>query len=152
VGGRMKDSTGMWRVSCAVMCLVVATGAVALAGTKNTSPRKISGRTLGHNGALPVTSVEVRRGVASGRGCYKYSVVNGTEFPITTILIGFDLATGQPELPMFDDAVLPSGASAPDGWHLVMQPTEEDSLGSIEVESDGPAHNLGKGKVLDGIR
>jgi hypothetical protein len=151
----------MWRrIAWVGLALIVICAGVVVSGGRRAPAKETpkAGSSISKipadppgGGALPPTAVEVERVVQNGEALYKYTVINGTAFPITGVLIGFDNASGQAELPMFDDATVPVGAVAPAGWHIVIQPTEEDSLGRYKIECDDAAHALYGGAVLNGI-
>ncbi len=66
---------------------------------------------------------------------YRYRVVNGSPFRITSVVIGDDYYRNQPELRIWggeDDAL--TDTTSPPGWHFEAIPTEEDSIGSIAWE------------------
>ena len=100
---------------------------------------------------LPPVQVLVRKAAQPGRVVYRYRVINGSAFPITSVLVGFDYLHSQPELRMFDNDIPAGNATTPNGWHFDIQPTEEDSLGNLIWEVDDPNGGLGGGQQLVGF-
>ena len=72
-----------------------------------------------------------------GRVEYHYTVVNGSAFPLTTLLVGFDQYYGVPTLRSYpigwDGDTIPSSSyQVPPGWIFQPQPTEEESLIAVK--------------------
>jgi FlgD Ig-like domain len=101
--------------------------------------------------ALPPTQVSVSKSVVGGEVVYHYRLVNGSAFPITALLVGFDYFKNQAELRMFENTPAPSETTSPPGWHLEMQPTEEDSVGNVAWVVNDPGYALGGGSSLSGF-
>jgi hypothetical protein len=74
-----------------------------------------------------------------GRIQYRYTVVNGSKFPITALLVGYDDYWRLPRLKLppvgWKGGEVPSTSFlAPPGWNFVVQPSKEDSLISVKWE------------------
>jgi hypothetical protein len=98
----------------------------------------------------PPVQVLVTKVPQTGRVVYRYCLVNGSAFPITSLWVGCH-GLLSPELPMFDDAVPSGEETSPRGWHFDVVPTEEDSVGSIEWEIDEQKDELQGGGKLEGF-
>ena len=99
----------------------------------------------------PPVQVLVSKTTQPGRVTYRYRVVNGSAFPITSLLIGFEYFHNQPEIRMFNTDALPADTTSPPGWHFDTQPTEEDSLGNILWEVNDPSNGIVGGAQLLGF-
>jgi hypothetical protein len=91
---------------------------------------------------VPPVQVLVRRVEGSGRIQYAYRVVNGSAFPITAFLVGFDSFHNESELLLLGDEFPPTDRTSPPGWVFNVQPTEEDSLGCIKWEISAEAYEI----------
>ncbi len=85
----------------------------------------------------PVQVFVSRLTPAPGRVAYRYTVVNRSTFPVTTVLVGFDEYYGVARLrgcpEGWDGDSIPSTSyQAPPGWEFRVQPTEEDSLIAVK--------------------
>ena len=91
--------------------------------------------------AAPPVQVLVHKDARPGAVTYRYRVVNGSAFEITTLLVGYDYFTNSPELRLAPigwngDSVPSTSARSPAGWHFAVIQTEEDSLVNLEWAID----------------
>jgi len=97
--------------------------------------------------ATPETPVHVlvSKDTKPGAVTYRYRVVNGSPFEITTLLVGSDSDStdsyGRPELRLAPigwngDSVPSTGARSPARWHFMVIQTEDDSLVNLEWQVD----------------
>lgn len=100
---------------------------------------------------LPPVQILVRKALQPGGVAYRYRVINGSAFPITSVLIGYEYFHGQPELLMLDYEVPPGAPTSPNAWTFEMQPTEEDSLGNIAWVASDPNGGIAGGQELVGF-
>ena len=103
----------------------------------------------------PPVHILVKKVHEPGKILYRYTVVNGSEFPIARILIGFNDAIGMPELdygPLgLDSTGVPSTSyKSPAGWDFRMEETEEEERVDLEWTASRGSDILG-GSTLDGF-
>ncbi len=121
----------------------IAVSTVLVLGPFNTScgkaeppARKASAKTS--QAETPPIQVKVTRlAVAPGRIEYHYNLVNGSAFPVTTLLVGYDEHYGRPMLSAepigWDGDTIPSGSfQAPPRWNFAPAPMQEDTLMAIK--------------------
>jgi hypothetical protein len=87
---------------------------------------------------------------------YRYTVVNGSTFPLTTLMVGFDEYYGVPKLASepvgWDgDSCPPTSYQTPPGWTFTVEPTEEDSLIDVKWVIDGQTGAIPGGRTLEGF-
>jgi hypothetical protein len=108
--------------------------------------------------AVPSSPIQVRAAKVtspSGRIEYRYTVLNRSAYPITTLLVGYDEYYGRPQLSAepygWDGDNVPSSSSqSPPGWEFTPRPTEEDSLIYINWEITDPERAIQSGDSLSG--
>jgi hypothetical protein len=81
---------------------------------------------------------------------YRYRVVNGSTYPITSLWVGVDEHCASSGEILISDEFPPTGI-APGGWTFDPIPTEEDSMGSIRWEIDNQSDELPGGRELNGL-
>lgn len=91
-----------------------------------------------------------------GSVMYRYTVVNGSAFPITALLVGYDEYYGVPKLVSVPvgwngDSLPPTSCQAPSGWTCAVEPTEEDSLTNLKWEIEGQAGGIVGGEIVGGF-
>jgi hypothetical protein len=119
-------------------------------GPANASSAQVAPRVPAPKAAFPPQTPPVRvfvKRVAQGVGRveYRYTVVNRSTFPVTTLLIGFDEYYGVPRLVSYPlgwdgDSIPPTSFQTPPGWTFYVQPMEENPLVAVtwqRTRSDG---------------
>jgi hypothetical protein len=96
-----------------------------------------SGKSVAQLDPPPVQVLVTKLVPTPGRYVYRYTVVNGSAFPITDLLIGNDYVNDVQELsyaPMGWNGVSvpPSGYRSPPGWKFQNVPMQDDSVGHIK--------------------
>lgn len=104
----------------------------------------------------PVQVLVRRHAQAPGRLEYRYTVINGSAFPVHTLLVGYDEYYGVPKLASYpvgwDGDSLPSSSyGAPPGWEFQVQPTEEESLIAVEWRLSRQGRAIMSGETLGGF-
>ena len=128
-------------------------GAAAKGGTR---PSQISSVAKVAQEAPPVQVLATKLIPQSGQIMYRYNVVNGSAFPITTLTIGYNYFLTKPELrfaPIGWDgsAVPPSSVQSPPGWVFSLIQTDDDSLVSIRWTAANQQEFIKGGKSLAGF-
>ena len=82
----------------------------------------------------------------SGLHLYRYTVVNGSRFPITDVLIGEDYVLGADEIAYppvgsLEDSMPSTSYKSPPGWRFRSIRVEEDSVGYVtwDILDEGAA-------------
>ena len=93
---------------------------------------------------------------APGRVEYSYTVVNGSAFPVTTLLVGWDDYYGGPtlnSLPLgWDGDSLPATSHRePPGWSFQVQPMEEEAHVAVTWTIDRPGSAIRPGETSGGF-
>lgn len=104
----------------------------------------------------PVQVLVTKLVLAPNRVMYRYTMTNGSAFPITTLIVGFDKFSGVPQLTAepigWDGETVPAANyESPSGWQFVVRPTEEDPLIAVKWEIGNPAAALNGGASLGGF-
>jgi len=90
---------------------------------------------------VPPVQVLVSKNTKPGAVTYRYRVINGSAFEITSLLIGFNYFTNSPELRLAPlgwdgDRVPSTSARSPARWQFAVIQTEDDSLVNLAWEVD----------------
>jgi hypothetical protein len=93
----------------------------------------------------------VKTSLTEGYTTYEYRVVNGSAFPITTVLLGFDGGVAQPELPLEGEVLSGATIASPDGWSAVVYPLEADTVGHIAWEIEQESREIPGGTTCVGF-
>lgn len=104
----------------------------------------------------PIQVLVTKLAPVPGGVMYRYTVVNGSAFPITALLVGFDQYYGVPKLASepigWDGDSLPSTSyQAPPGWTCTVEPTEDDSLTDVKWEIEGQTGAIMGGQSVGGF-
>jgi expansin (peptidoglycan-binding protein) len=111
----------------------------------------------GSSQAPPLSvQVFVTKAPVTGGVMYRYTVANGSAFPITALLVGFDEYYGVPKLASepvgWDGDSLPrSSYGAPSGWAFMVEPTEEDSLIDVKWVIEAQTGGIPGGQTVGGF-
>lgn len=106
--------------------------------------------------APPIQVLVAKLTPEPNRVMYRYTVINRSRFPITTLLVGDDYYWGVPRLAGYpigwDGDTIPSTSyRSPPGWSFVVQPTEEDSLIVVKWQVFGQNRTIMGGESLGGF-
>ncbi len=104
----------------------------------------------------PIQVLVTKLTLQSSRIMYRYTVVNGSAFPITGAVIGYDQFYGKPLLKGqptgWDGDSIPSASyETPPGWVFAVEPTEEDSLTDIKWEISGTTGGIPGAESVGGF-
>ncbi|MGE5188866.1 MAG: hypothetical protein ACM3NF_02290 [Gemmatimonadota bacterium] len=110
-------------------------------------------------GTTPARDVEVlvtKATLRPDRIVYRYTVVNGSRYPITGISIGFDFDHGTAELTRapkgWRGGVIPdSSSTSPPGWSFELVPMQDGGPATADWVIQRPTDALAGGQTLSGF-
>jgi len=136
-------------IAIGIILVVVALGVVLRGAIGN-------GRTAGKRSVQvdvpPVQVMVTKLTPQAGRYVFRYTIVNGSAFPITNVLIGTDYDGGAHELTYapigWDSATV---YKSPPGWDFRVVTSEEDTLGHIQWDISRTGEEILGGGTLGGF-
>lgn len=145
-----REQPDRWVLLALAAAIAIAAPSESARAQPRTKPGRVASRETFQSEQAPV-HVFVKKALHAGHAVYRYRLVNGSEFPITGLIIGLDYYRGRPQIRMRDDAKPSGRETSPPGWSFHMYPTEEDSVGSIAWEIDEDKSELVGGASLGGF-
>jgi len=116
----------------------------------NLEATPISGAVIADTERPPVQVLVTKKERANGVE-YRYRVVNGSMYPITSVTIGEDDACAPSGELFVIDTFPPGTGKAPAGWTFTPMRTEEDSMGFVQWEIDSQSEELPGGRELSSL-
>jgi hypothetical protein len=147
---------GVALVFAAIASLVVSRAMCSKAGPDGGRGSVPSAKAVPQVDPPPIQVLVTRLTPVPGGVMYRYTVVNGSAFPITALLVGFDEYYGVPKLASepvgWDgDSLPPTSYQAPPGWTCTVEPTEDDSLTDVKWEISGQTGAIMGGESVGGF-
>lgn len=114
------------------VCILMATGSFGYAGPRDDE----------------VATVQVYKEASASSVTYTYSVTNRSEFPLTSVTVGFDYYRGNPEL----SGTHPQQIIVPSGWDGYVVALEESDKYEVTWHITNAGPSIKPGQTLSGFK